>query len=342
MPPNLLLASKLIVIAFLVSGQVGRVQGNFLPFFSILDRVGTHAAYRNTLQVAFVVAGVALLLNRIPHVACTAAGAVILLGTVSSRIYFENNIEYTGLVLLLIGLSVWGAPSRLVRCQVVLLYAAAALNKLLDGDWRSGQFFENWAAVTSLHATYHHISALFPHLWLAKLAAWSAMCTEVALAVAFAVRRWYPYAVWVAVGYHTTLMLTVGRTFGMFYFSLLASYLVLAEPWPARAGVVKVPNRLRRLRMLDPDATFDWDPGGREVVVETPGMVLAGGAAARRILRYAPPAYFASWVVVALPQKDITHRLIALLVLSALAYIGLSHLSIIWRKRRAVGGRALA
>src|SRR6185312_8021223 len=115
MPPNLLLACKLIVIAF-----------------------------------------VALLLNRAPHLAASVAGATILLGTVSSRIYFENNTEYTGLILLLAGLAASGDRTRLVRYQVVLLYAAAALNKLLDADWRSGQFFENWAAVTSLHAAYHH------------------------------------------------------------------------------------------------------------------------------------------------------------------------------------------
>jgi hypothetical protein len=37
-------------------------------------------------------------------VAAGIAGASILLGTISSRIYFENNTEYTGLILLLAGL----------------------------------------------------------------------------------------------------------------------------------------------------------------------------------------------------------------------------------------------
>lgn len=321
MPPNLLLACKLIAVAFIVNGQVRRLPGHFLPFFSALDHVGSQPAYRHGLQAAFVVAAVALLLNRAPHVAASVAGASILIGTISSRIYFENNTEYTGLILLLAGLAASGDRTRLVRYQVVLLYAAAALNKLLDADWRSGQFFENWAAVTSLHATYHHVSSLLPQLVLAKLLAWSAICTEAALAVGFAIRRFYPYAIWLAVGYHSTLMVTAGRTFGMFYFALLASYLAFARPWPDGVWAhARVPARLRRMRLLDTEGTFVWEDGPR-MAVDAPDGTATGFTALRRILRFAPPAFFAFWIVAALPQPDATHRLIGLAVLAVLAVV---------------------
>ena len=321
MPPNLLLACKLIVVAFVVNGQVRRLPGHFLPFFSALDRVGSQSAYKHGLQAAFVVAAIPLLLNRAPHVAASVAGGAILLGTISSRIYFQNNTEFTGLILLLAGLTASGDRTRLVRYQVVLLYAAAALNKLLDADWRSGQFFENWAAVTSLHATYHHVSSLLPQLVLAKLLAWSAICTEAALAVGFAIRRFYPYAIWLAVGYHSTLMVTAGRTFGMFYFSLLASYLAFARPWPDGVWAqARVPARLRRMRLLDTDRTFTWEEeDGPRMAVDTPAGTVTGFAALRRILRFAPPAFFAFWILAALPQSDVTHRLIGLGVLAVLA-----------------------
>jgi hypothetical protein len=318
MPPNLLLACKLIVVAFVVNGQVRRLPGHFLPFFSALDRVGSQSAYRHGLQATFLVAAVALLLNRAPHVAASMAGATILLGTISSRIYFENNTEYTGLILLLAGLAASGDRTRLLRYQVVLLYAAAALNKLLDADWRSGQFFENWAAVTSLHATYHHVSSLLPHLVLAKLLAWSAICTEAALAVGFAIRRFSPYAIWLAVGYHSTLMVTAGRTFGMFYFALLASYLAFAGPWPHVQAHAWVPARLRRMRLLDTDGAFAWGEDGPRLVVEAPDGTITGFAALRRLLRFAPPAFFAFWILASLPQPDVTHRLIGLAVLAVL------------------------
>ena len=322
MPPNLLLACKLIVVAFVVNGQVRRLPGHFLPFFSALDRVGSQSAYRHGLQAAFLVAAVALLLNRAPHVAASVAGATILLGTISSRIYFENNTEYTGVILLLAGLAASGDRTRLVRYQVVLLYAAAALNKVLDADWRSGQFFENWAAVTSLHATYQHVSSLLPHLVLAKLLAWSAICAEAALAVGFAIRRFYPYAIWLAVGYHSTLMVTAGRTFGMFYFSLLASYLAFARPWPDGVWAhAWVPPRLRRMRLLDTDRVFAWEGDGPRLAVDTPDGAVTGFVALRRILRFAPPAFFAFWILAALPQPDVTHRLIGLAVLAVLAAI---------------------
>jgi hypothetical protein len=323
MSPNILLTCKLIVIAFLVNGQLTRLPGHFLPFFSVLDQAGSQAAFHHVLVAAFAVAAAALLLNRAPHLAATVAGATILVGTISSRIYFENNTEYTGLILLLAGLSLQDDRTRLLRYQVVLLYAAAALNKVLDADWRSGQFFENWAAVTSLHATYHHIASHLPHLVLAKLLAWSAICTEFVLAVTFAIRRLFPYAAWLAVGYHSTLMLTAGRTFGMFYFSLLASYLAIARPWPSAGGVAAVPERMRRLRLLDTDRTFRWEPGDR-LTVATPDHEYAGLWALARILRYAPPAFMLFWVIAALPQPDITHRLLALAVLISLAVVAVS------------------
>jgi hypothetical protein len=335
MPANVLLACKLIVIAFLVNGQLSRLPGHFLPFFSVLDHAGSQAAFHHALQAVFVVAAAALLLNRAPHLAATVAGATIVLGTVSSRIYFENNTEYTGLILLLAGLSIQGDRTRLLRYQVVLLYAAAALNKLLDADWRSGQFFENWAAVTSLHATYHHIAAHLPHLVLAKLMAWSAICTEIALAIGFAIRRLFPYAAWLAVGYHSTLMLTAGRTFGMFYFSLLASYLAIARPWPATGGVAAAPDRLAWLRRLDTDSAFTWERGAR-LALQTPEEAHAGFAALTRILRYAPPAFMLFWVVAAVPQPDITHRLLALAVLASLAAVAVSWARDLHRGRLAV------
>ena len=289
MPRNLLLACKLIVVAFLANGQLSRIPRELPPLLSVLDHIGSRAAFHHALQAVFVVAAGALLLNRRPQVAAVIAGGVILFGTISSRLYFENNTEFTGLILLLSGLSAWGDRTRLVRYQVVLLYAAAALNKLLLGDWRSGQFFQNWATITSLHAAYHHVSTLLPHLVLAKLLAWSAILTEAALAVGFALRRLSPYAIWLAVGYHSTLMLSAGRTFGMFYPALLASYLAFARPWPGHVDLVHAPGRLGRLRILDTEHVFRWQLDGDGLVVETGQSELRGIAALRRVLRYAPP-----------------------------------------------------
>jgi hypothetical protein len=335
MPPNLLLASKLIVVAFFANGQLSRIPGTFLPFFSVLDRIGSRSAFQSGLQAAFLVAAAALLLNRRPNIAAVVAGGVILCGTISSRLYFENNTEYTGLILLLCGLSVWGDRTRLVRYQVVLLYAAAAVNKLLDADWRTGQFFENWATVTSLHAAYHHVSTLLPHLVLAKLLAWSAILTETALAIGFAVRRLFPYAIWLAVGYHSTLMLITGRTFGMFYFALMASYLAFARPWPEHAGLVNARGWVGRLRVLDTEHAFGWQARGDTLVVDTGQRELKGTAALGRVLRYTPPAWFAFWIVAAVPQPDITHRLIALLVLTGLAVVAVTQIRDVWAHRSA-------
>jgi len=139
--------------------------------------------------------------------------------------------------------------------------------------------------------------------------------------VGFAIRRFYPYAIWLAVGYHSTLMVTAGRTFGMFYFSLLASYLAFARPWPDGVWAhVRVPARMRRMRLLDTERTFVWEDGGR-LAVDTADGTVTGFTALRRVLRFAPPAFFAFWIVAAVPQPDVTHRLIGLAVLVVLAVV---------------------
>jgi hypothetical protein len=217
---NLLLACRLIVVAFVVNGQVRRLPGHFLPLFSERDRVGSQAAFGHGIQVASLGAAVALVLNQAPPLAATVAGAAILLGTISSRLYFENNTEYTGLILLLACLAASGDRTRLVRYQVVPLYAAAALNKTLDADWRSGQFVESWPAVTSLHATYHHLSSLLRRRpWRPASRSGDSPLRDLD-----------------GGGYHSTLMVTAGGAFGMFYFSLLASYLALRGPGRRACG----------------------------------------------------------------------------------------------------------
>jgi hypothetical protein len=75
------------------------------------------------------------------------------------------------------------------------------------------------------------------------------------------------------------------------------------------------------MRLLDTDRVFAWAGDGPRLAVDTPDGAVTGFVALRRILRFAPPAFFAFWILAALPQPDVTHRLIGLAVLAVLAAI---------------------
>lgn len=49
---------------------------------------------------------------------------------------------YVACLLIVIALSSHATGSRVVRAQVVLMHAGAALNKSFDPDWWNGRYFE--------------------------------------------------------------------------------------------------------------------------------------------------------------------------------------------------------
>jgi hypothetical protein len=74
------------------------------------------------------------------------------------------------------------------------------------------------------------------------------------------------------------------------------------------------------MRLLDTDRMFAWEDG-RRLAVDTADGTVTGFAALRRVLRFTPPAFFAFWIIAAVPQPDVGHRLIGLAVLAVLAVV---------------------
>jgi hypothetical protein len=266
MPPNLLLLTKLLVVCFFVSGQWALLPEPFLPFLGVLDDLGSPATFEITLKVVFVVASVALLTNRSPRAASMTLGLVLALGMLASRNYVENNRFFVCLLFVLAGLSDRRRGPRLVQLQIALVYFGAALNKLLDVDWRSGKYFEHLASRSQFADLYSSISGVLPSLVFSALLAWGVIVTEFSLAAAFLVRRFVPSAIWLGVGYHTSLVLITGRTFGMFWYAATASYLAFVTlprlhvecGWRQSAC-----GRLRRaLEAVDVEHTLMWQPAG--------------------------------------------------------------------------------
>ena len=318
LPESVLLMAKVLTLAFLATGQVRLLSWHFLPFFRIFDRLGSPAVFHWTLVALFLTASACLFYNRRVRLCCLVLGGVILVSAVSSRTYFENNRVYCACILLLAGFSARGQKPWPLRLQVALVYFGAALNKLLQADWRSGQFFAYWFGQIHHPQLWAYVTRVVPAVSLAQLACWATILTEFILVAGFLVPRWYRRAIWLGVAYHTTLLLVMNSTFGMFYYAMLASYLAFID-WPRpqlkvvyQDDLGYVARLLQLLERLDADRLFEWGPFSiaheREARRASPYKILfvldheqiwRGLAALKRIMLLTPAAYFFAVILLA-------------------------------------------
>lgn len=305
--PQLLLAAKLIALPLLWFNAPGSIPEPFVPFLLIFDRIGHPVIVQRALSALAYVAAVAILFNRAVRAACFTLGAVTFVSILSCRGSYYNNAVYYGFILMLIGLAgdegegqEDGQRPWLLRLQVALVYAGAGLDKILDPDWRSGQFFENWASVIE-QSFYLRAKSWFPPMALSQLTSWATFTLELGLAALLLVPRTSRFAVRVGMVFHTALTFFIGNTFGFFYFAILASYLAFVD-WPAgRLAVVydgasPLGRTLRRLLgWIDVDERFDWAPAPplprASVVLRVRDRTYAGASAVRVILLYNPVTY---------------------------------------------------
>ena len=264
LPVPLLLSAKLLVVTMLATGHVTTLPDPFLPFLSVFDRIGNPELFRTTLQVLFLAGSAALLVNRGVRLASFVVGMTILVGIASSRIYWANNTFFMGAVLTLIGLYTSERSVWLLRIQVAMIYFGAGLNKVLDPDWVSGQFFENWAVANLEHDLYIRVAALLPPMVLAKIMCWGTIATELSLFAGFALRRLWPFAIWLGILFHAAMTLFTGITFVLFLYVAPIAYLAFAR-WPKEAteviydGDCGICAKTKRwFEALDFESAFRW------------------------------------------------------------------------------------
>jgi hypothetical protein len=305
--------AKLVMLSLVVviNGQL--IPEPFLPFIPIFDHIGPPARFQLALQLLFVAAAVALLLNRWVRTACLILGLEILVATASSRVYYGNHKLYAGLLLFLAGLEESSEPSWRIRGQVALIYLGASLDKVLDPDWRSGRFFDYWTSQGLRPAAYELVGSWLPALTLSKFMSWVTICWEFGLFVAFVVRRVYPIAIWGGILFHSALTLFTGSTFGVFFYGVLSSFLLFA-PWPQTPMLARYDStckfclRLKKvLQCADVDRQIIWKAGSasekihpglsgwslnEKLFLSTGKKEHRGFAAVRMMLLYNPPTYF--------------------------------------------------
>ena len=321
--PNVLLAAKLIALCLLLTNHQARLPDEpFLPFLPFLDVLRAPFPFEVLVKGVFFGSAFALLFNRRVRASALLLGGSILLSVVASKAYYGNNKLFCGVFLLLAGLEKPGASPGLLRWQLVIVYAGAALNKWFDPDWRSGQFFDHWAGVRLETPLYLALASKLPPLVAGKIFCWATILTETSLAIGFAFRRLWPYAVWLGLLFHASAMWFTGSTFTMFFYAMSASYLIFA-PWPRQPltviydGDCGFCEKTRRFfERLDFDYVYRWAAfqtgvGERFGIarraleqrahVVADGRVTSGYQAFKRLVWFNPVCYFAMALLLTLP-----------------------------------------
>ena len=303
LPPQLLLMAKLVVVGLVLRNYHLGFPDVFAPFFEWME-VFPAPWYRRTFKVAFLVCGTALLFNRTVRINCLILGSLFLLGTLSSKVYYRNAKVFVGLLLFLTGLQERGKSPWMIWWQLAIMYFGAGLNKVLEADWRTGQYFDYFLTEIYHSQAYALIRDLLPGRWIARLMCWSIIALEIVAGVMFTIRRLHPAAVWLAACVHVGAALLVAGDYGIYVAAVLASYMSLL-PWPERlhASVdMASPWRVvkRFFGALDQDRVVEWNEHGQgsaRLVLSTAKRRWADWTALGWLIMWTPTLYFVTMIV---------------------------------------------
>ena len=335
LPPQVVLLCRLLALTLLLTNHQSQIQTPFLPFLDIFDSLPP-AIFQYTLKIALVIGALGLLFTRKTRTFATLTGITILLAVLSSRAYYGNNKTFAGLLLLLSALSSQTGPPRLIQWQLALVYFGAGLNKILDPDWQSGQFFHHWATDRLGNPVYIWLSAQLPPLVAGKLFCWTTIAAELAVAVLTLIPRFHPAVIWGSGLFQSSLLLFTGDPFNLFFYSMQASLFAFAR-WPEKqitviwdgsCGFCRVTKNL--LQKLDFDPLFHWRPlqSGigdqygltkeqlrQALYAAGPGWLLRGYSAIRRMVIHLPLFAMTITAAIALSPGPQTRRAIVALVI---------------------------
>src|SRR5437016_1113666 len=194
LPTELLILVKVLALAVLLTNHVRILPDPWLPFLPGIDQFPP-VLFQRTLQIVFVTSALAVLFNRRVRLASLLLGSAMLLAVLSSKAYYGNNKTFCGLMFFFTGLYVPGGQPWPLRWQLGITYFGAGLNKLLDGDWHTGVFFQNWAVNRLHHSWYMALDSLLPPMALARFLCWTTIVTELGVVPCIFIPRLYYWAI---------------------------------------------------------------------------------------------------------------------------------------------------
>lgn len=318
LPPQLLLAAKMIALGLLLKGYIPRIPGIFIPMWPWLDAIPHRELVQPVLQTVVAVAAILLLCNRAVRLSAFAIGATFMFATLASRGFYSNGRLFSCSMLMLIGLYAGRRSIWPIRWQMVLLYFGSGLNKITQADWRTGWYFEYWMQGMLEREWYISLAQALPPMALSQFFCWATIAMEFSIATALAVPRLYRVGIWLVLLFHFSAVAATGMMFGIFVIATTFSLLAFVE-WPGvgELAVGGVPRRGPYRFVVEMASRVDFDrvisaaredPGsrGREeastLTVQWRDRESIGLAAARRLVLSLPITYFLAALALILPS----------------------------------------
>ncbi|HUF48181.1 MAG TPA: hypothetical protein VMM93_10215 [Vicinamibacterales bacterium] len=227
LPPALVIAARIVTLALILRGDSPfRVH---LPVVGLLDAVdpaGLDLATRGAAGIGYVL----VLFSPLVRLGAGLSGSAYLLGLLACRPCHSVAHTFVACLLLVVALSSGATGTRVLRAQVVLLYAGAAFNKTFDVDWWNGRYFETLLIARHDHTLYAAATTWLPEGWLSIAMGLLTIVTQWLLAACFLRPRWTGAGVVLAIAFHGGMVLLLNATFGPFVIALIAAYVGLT--WP--------------------------------------------------------------------------------------------------------------
>lgn len=266
--PNILLMCKMLITLLLLHGFFLEIKDPYLPYIKWFDIFNSYPGFfKYSLRIGFIIFGLMLFFNFKTKWSSLTLGIIVILTLLSSKPLFRNHIFIAGCILFLVGLSDPKGIPWLIIIQISIVYFGASLNKILQIDWWTGQFMDNWLGVARDNAIYNFMSSLLPNLWLAKFMSWSAIIVEFVIAVSILIKKWRSFGIWLLIVFHFAMFTMLAFRFGHFVqdiFIILIAFL----NWPKQKIEIKFNNKFILLKkiigFMDWDKLYIWHEGTKD------------------------------------------------------------------------------
>jgi hypothetical protein len=222
LPPSLVLVARLLAALVLLRGEPPFRP--YLPYLEFLDLLPPDVlgfVLRRAAEAGCLLA----IFSPFVRIGAGLAGSAHLIGLLACRPCHSVAHTFVACVLLAVSLSSHATGARILRGQVVLLYAGAAIAKTLDPDWWNGRYFD--ALLIGRHQLewYRELGSWFPDGWVSTAIGGATIVIQWVLAVCFLLPRMTAFAIALGVVFHATMAVMIGTTFGPFMGALAIVYL---------------------------------------------------------------------------------------------------------------------
>lgn len=287
--------SRLLIFYLLFIRGLKILPGPFLPFLPFPDISPPYPLFPIFLNMIYWISIAGILINFQPKRFSLVLGLELIFVILSNRILYSTSLLFTACIFFLIGLYSNG-NSWIFRAQIALLYLGAGINKLLNPDWITGQFFDNFSREIFEVKTYQFIAPLFSDLLIAKLMGFSVIITELLLGILilFSKKRIFSIVVLIHL-FHLFILLFTNGDLSISFFFIMAVNSLLCLPWKKRSLEIAFNENnpvLKFLRKTDFDSYFIWKKTNNFTLETTSSSgIETGPRAFLRILFYHKAAY---------------------------------------------------